>query len=433
MVMRVLAICYEDPEEILGGMGMHVREIYRALAKNGVDVDLVTSSTLDGSKDYLGFRKHHDDKLICWKPRRPDISCRYINDIQVAKALTRLIADRLRAGGDWDVIHMHEWTSVQLGRLCQNALGLPLVGTMHLCISYLSMISDPASNPASWGEADLYMMQQEGNLVCDPDEFILCSNAYVDIVRKHFLVERPINMIYNGIDTELWNPDAGDGERSVYDHSLHFSQGFPVPGRLIALFVGRIAEMKGITYLLDALEYADPGWQVVLAGEVNANTEEDKDRWEVTKRIKALESAHPERLRWVGFQHGQALRDLYAAADCVLMPSTHEPFGIVALEAMAMGCPLIATEVDGLGEIVCDGEDEYAMIIPAESPEAILAALKVLRRSTVRAELRALGLRRVRDFTWDVAADKTLEVYERAVRRRRDACPAEESNRAAAR
>jgi len=98
-----------------------------------------------------------------------------------------------------------------------------------------------------------------------------------------------------------------------------------------------------------------------------------------------------------------------------------------------MGCPLIATEVDGLGEIVCDGEDEYAMIIPAESPEAILAALKVLRRSTVRAELRALGLRRVRDFTWDVAADKTLEVYERAVRRRRDACPAEESNRAAAR
>jgi len=416
--MRVLAICYEDPEEILGGMGMHVREIYRSLAKMGVQIDLLTSGKQEGSKEYLGYRKHHDDKLICWKPRTPDISCRFMIDLQVAKSLTKLIADTYSRGGGWDVVHMHEWGSVQLGRMAQNALGLPLVGTMHLCLSYLAMFENPKTNLAEWGEADLYMMQQEGNLICDPNEVILCSDAYVDIVRRQFLTERPINMIHNGIDTELWNPTRGDGDRAIFDHELRFAEGFQ-HNRPIALFCGRVAEMKGIVYILDALEKVDPGWTVVIAGEVNANTEKDKEQWEVTQRIKKLERAHPERLRWVGFQHGQALRDLYAAADCVLMPSTHEPFGIVALEAMAMGAPLIATEVDGLGEIVC-GEDkrEYAMIIPPRSAECIVQALRILKKPDVRSELSGLGLERVRDFTWEKAAEQTLKVYERAISRR---------------
>lgn len=415
--MRVLSICYEDPEDILGGMGMHVREIYRSLAKVGVHVDLITSGTQEGSKDYLGYRKHHDDKLICWKPKTPDISCRFMIDIQVAKTLTKLIAETYGKGDRWDVIHIHEWSSVQLGRIAQNALNLPLVGTMHLCLTYLAFLENPETSPADWGDADLYMMQQEGNLLCDPNEIILCSNAYVDIVREQFMLERSVNMIYNGIDTDIWNPEAGDGEAAIYEHNLEFSQGIPLR-RPIALFCGRIAEMKGITYLLDALEAVDTGWLVVLAGEVNANTEADKDTWCVTQRIRKLEESHPERIRWVGFQRERKLRDLYAAADAVLMPSTHEPFGIVALEAMAMGAPLIATDVDGLGEIVIDSSgNEYAMIIPPRNPSAIAMALRDLKRKAIRTELQALGHKRAHDFSWDVAASKTLDVYQTAIRR----------------
>lgn len=412
--MRVLAICLEDPADILGGMGMHVRELYRALAAMGVEIDLLTQGTPEGSKQYLGFTRHFDDKHICFKPRKPDFACRLMVDIQMAKTLTRLIAER--GAGHWGVIHQHEWTSVQLARMARRALNLPLVGTMHLCLSWLAMTADKATSPGAWGQADQYMMQQEGNLVCDPDEFILCSHSYVRTVRGHFGVDRPINMVHNGINTLEWNPDNGDGARARYDHGLDFAAGHPAARRPLALFVGRIAEMKGITYLLDAVESCDTGWQVVLAGEVNANDEESKERWEVTQRIRKLERAHPERLRWVGFQHGQRLRDLYAAADCVLMPSTHEPFGIVSLEAMAMGAPLIATEVDGLGEVVNDESGgEYALIIPPQAPEAIVQALGVLRDQQVRAELRDLGLRRVRDFTWEAAAKATMDVYRRAM------------------
>jgi len=419
--MRVLAICYEDPADILGGMGRHVRELYRTLAARGVQVDLLTQGRPEGSEEYLGFTRHFDDKLVCAKPTKPDFACHLLADIQMAKTLTRLIAEK--GARHWDVIHQHEWTSVQLARMARDALNIPVVGTMHLCISRLAMLEDPTTNPADWGEADRYMFQQEGNLICDPDELILCSQAYVDMARSHFMAKRQINMIPNGIDLEKWNPAAGDGGRARFDHGLDFASGVPMTPRPMALYVGRIALMKGIEYLLDALEACDPGWQVVLAGEVNANDEESKEDWVVTKRIRALEKAHPERLRWVGFQRGQALRDLYAGAGCVVMPSTHEPFGIVALEAMAMGAPLIATEVDGLGEIVMDDHQEYAMIIPSRNPDAILAALRELHRSEIREELRYLGMRRARNYSWEAVADATTEVYGRAVgNRHRSLC-----------
>lgn len=400
--LRVLVICNEDPEHILGGMGMHVRELYRTLAQRDIRIDLLTDGAGDGSEPYLGFTKWYGDKHTCWKPRTAGLACLFTTELLMVKTLMRMIAD----GHRWDVIHMHEWGSVQLGRMARHALDIPLVGTMHLCISYLAQLD----NPDGWypsEPADHYMMQQEGNLLCDPDEAILCSNAYVELARRWLLINRPIHTIHNGICTREWNPDTGCAAVARVG----------LADRPMALQVGRIAEMKGIVPLLDAIEQHDTGWQVVLVGEVNANTSKDREDWIVTKRIRALEAAHPERLRWVGFQHGVDLRNLYAAADCVLMPSTHEPFGIVALEAMAMGCPLITTEVDGLKEVVCDDEGgEYAMIIPSRSPGAIVEALRVLEAPAVRTELRELGLRRVRDFTWDKAADETLAVYHKAVR-----------------
>ena len=100
------------------------------------------------------------------------------------------------------------------------------------------------------------------------------------------------------------------------------------------------------------------------------------------------------------------------------MPSVHEPFGLVALETMAMGVPLVCTEVDGLGEIVVDEEGrEYAMIIPPRSPQAIVDAAKALRSDAPWGELRTLGLGRVGSFTWDSAAERTIGVYRQAIGR----------------
>lgn len=410
--LRVLAICHEDPAWILGGMGMHCRELYRHMSKrDDVEIDFVTNGPGEGVEEFAGFRKHQADKLVCYKPRTADLSSFLFSDLQMSRTLMRMIA----SGQRWDLVHEHEWTSVQLGRMVRDALRIPLVGTMHLCITKLAMVEAPEcmSTIADWPEIEFYLRQQEGNLISDPDETILCSHAYVRIVRETFLTRRPIHMIHNGIDAEVWHPFAGDGERAKQAHGLD-------PDRLLGLYVGRIATMKGIVPLLEAIESNDTGWQIVIVGTVNANSDEEKEAWEVTQRLRELEAEHPERIKWIDFKHGQALHDLYTAADAVIMPSTHEPFGIVALEAMASGCPLLSTRVDGLGEIVDDGLEEYALIVPPNDPRSIVAGLHELRDPDFRETLARKGLSRIRAFTWEAAADKTIEVYRQALEQ---SCP----------
>lgn len=407
--MKVLAVCYEDPARILGGMGVHVRELYRAMATlGGVEIDLLTDGEHEGSVDYLGFKKHYSDKLICWRPRKPDFTCLALLDIQMARTLTRLLAQ----GHRWDLIHVHEWNSLQVARIARDALNVPMVGTMHLCLTHLAQLENPTMDYGSLREADLYMMQQEGALVCGSDELILCSQSYVNTARETFLTDRDIHMIHNGINRVEWHPGVGDGDRAKANNVLDRD-------RPIALFCGRIATMKGISYVLDVVEAEDTGWQIVVAGEVNANSRIEREGWEITRRLRRAERETPERLRWVGFREGQQLKDLYAAADVVLMPSIHEPFGIVALEAMAMGTPLISTEVDGLKEVVTDESNEYAMIIPPRSPKAIIAALDDLIDESKRIELQELGFCRAKHFSWKTAAEKTLSVYRRVLKRER--------------
>jgi glycogen(starch) synthase len=181
--------------------------------------------------------------------------------------------------------------------------------------------------------------------------------------------------------------------------------------------------MKGIRPLLDAVRLWDSGYQVVLAGEVNAESEEQKEQWEVTHTLRATEAKHPDRLRWVGFQDDAGRRGLYSAAEVGVMPSTHEPFGIVALEFMAAGVPLISTEVGGLGEVVTDGRGgEYSLIVEPNNSGQIHEALTLLRADAgARERLSALGRKRAAEFDWHTAADATVAVYEEIIRRKRDA------------
>ena len=417
-MIRVLAICMEDPSVLLGGMGRHVGELYRHMARReDVEIDLLTGGPGEGTIEIDGYRKHPIDKLVCWKPRSPDLASLLSGDLQMARTLARLLAE----GRRWDVVHQHEWNSGQTARMARDALKVPLVGTMHLCITRLGQVDTPMviEGPRTAPpETDLYLMQQEGHLVCDPRELILCSKSYVKQVRETFLTDRPVHMIYNGIDRERWFREAGDGDRARFQHGLPTGKlaGAFGEDRPIALYVGRIATMKGITQILDAVEAEDNGYCVVVCGEVNANSDEEKEGWTVTQRLRALEACMPWRFRWLGFRHGQELLDLYAAASVGLMPSIHEPFGIAALEHLAMGVPLIATEVDGLGEVVVDGSEEFGIIIPARSPRAIIEALKLRRRlaPAVVEGMRQAGYCRCQAFSWDAAAEQTVQVYHQA-------------------
>ena len=406
--MRVLGICHEDPYDILGGMGMHLRELYKEMAKrDDVEIDLLTSGPEEGSFPCDGYTRHVSDKLICYKPKSAGLASLYASDIQMIRKLTQLLA----AGKRWDLVHVHEWGSLQVARLVRDALNIPMVGTLHLCLTKQAIegTKDPkdlTSDPTQ------YMMQQEGHLAVDTDEFIVCSKAYEKIARKFFLTRRHIHIIYNGINREEWHPGVGNGIRARATHN--------VPPKDVCLYVGRIADMKGIRPLLDAIEARDTGYFYVLAGMVAADTKEQAENWDVTKRMRKMNEELPGRFKWVDFQHGEPLKDLFAAASIGIMPSTEEPFGIAALEHMAMGVPLISTQVEGLGEVVNDeAGGEYSLIIEPNDPGQIVAAVETLKNKDKRDELTRLGLKRAKDFTWEEVAEQTVEVYNTALERRR--------------
>jgi len=404
---RILVVCQEDPEYLLGGMGRHLQELYGAMASRGdVEIDMLVGGPAASSYEYRGCQKHHSHKLLCYKPKAPNMASLLVADIQLATTLMRLIAE----GKRWDLIHVHEWNALQVARMAREALGIPMVGTMHLCISKL--MEEAEADAAEYREPDLYLMQQEGHLIVDVDELILCSSAYIDMARKMFMTDRHINLIYNGIRPKQWSFDP----RAAVEVRERF--GLPLE-KPFALFCGRIAEMKGIRELLEAIAgWDDSPYHFVLVGEVNANSPDEAEAWDVTKRIRELEAGG--RLQWLGFQDDATLRGLYSAAEIGIMPSIHEPFGIVALEMMAAGLPLISTEVMGLGEIVTDEDGyEYALIIEPGSPRQIREAAQYLRENpTARHDLRTLGLERIDDFDWDSIAEKTLDLYCRTIERR---------------
>ena len=405
--LKILAICHEDPEYILGGMGRHVRELYQAMShRHNVEIDLLTSGPEEDSKRYLGYMKHHSDKFVCYKPSSANMTSLLTSDIQLTKTLMKLVNN----GRTWDIIHVHEWNAYQIAKLASESLRLPLVGTLHLCITKLMQDCNlPTDFRQDWSEEDIYLMQQESNLVTQCDEFILCSEAYKNIIREVFLTKRMINVVYNGIDQKYWKTLPAQAHKPTNSKT-----------RPIALFVGRIADMKGIRPLLKAIEMEDTGYKILLAGEINAGTEKQKEEWEVTQNLMALQRRYPERIQWLGFKDDEQLKGLYTIADVGIMPSIHEPFGIVALEFMTNGVPLISTEVDGLKEVVNDSNgNEYSLIIDANSPGQINEALKILKdNDTAKQELSVLGQKRARDFDWSVIVDQTLEVYKRAIENR---------------
>jgi glycosyltransferase involved in cell wall biosynthesis len=402
--MRVLAICVEDPELLLGGMGRHVRELYRAMARRpGTEIDLLTTGP-SPCKEFDGYRKWTYSHRVSQKPPAPGIRAVFQSDLQM---LGRLL-EMNRAGMEWDVIHAHEWSSWQVAQLAQQAFDLPIVSTMHLCMSALrtrDLPMDWVPRDQSWSELDVWIANQEGKLCIENDELILCSDSYCQIASQEYglgVICKEPHLIPNGIDLDDWHPGSGYGERARREHALE--------NRPVALFVGRIATMKGIEYLLEAVEREDTGYQVVIAGEVNADV--GGEDWHVTQKLRYLQNRYPERLRWLGFQRDQELKDLYSAARVVVMPSTHEPFGIVALEAMAMGVPLITTGVDGLSDVV---DDECSLRIRPRSSKAIITALHDLKDAGNRGDLQNAGIERVKQFNWDSIAEQTLGVYRLAV------------------
>ena len=396
---RVALLTKEYPPEVYGGAGVHVEYLARHLA------DLV------------------DVAVYCFGAPRQDalVAAAYEPWEALAKdgkgmALRSLSAD-LRMAADVvgaDLVHSHTWYTNFAGYLARVLYRVPHIMTSH------SLEPLRPWKAEQLGAGYRLSCWVERTAIESADAVIAVSQSMRDDVLSVYPAVDPerVKVVHNGIDPDEFFPDPATA--ALERHGLG-------PGTAYVLFVGRVPRQKGITYLLQAAKTIDPAAQVVLC--VGAADTPEFER-EVRSQLDELGRVRRDVVWIEEMLPRPELVQLMSHAAVFVCPSIYEPFGLINVEAMACGVPVVASAVGGIPEIVQDGQT--GLLVPFEpsgddfgspkDPEAfargmaervnqLLAAPEMARRFGAAGRRRALD-----EFTWDAVAKQTVEVYEQVMR-----------------
>jgi glycogen(starch) synthase len=375
-------------------LGRHVAGLSRAQAAAGTDVTVLTQQP-DGLADdevAAGVR-------VVRSPVRPadlgpDGLLHWVHEL--GDAMIRRAEDAL-AAPPVDLVHAHDWVGCRAGEALARAWGVPLVATLHA--TEAGLWSGWLDSPLSQGRHAL-----ECRLVQQAKEIIVCSEAMRAEVTS-FLGALPaaVHVVPNGVDAARWaNPGADDA-------GVRARLGLPEEGSLLVL-AGRVEFEKGGHVAIDALpaiRHAHPGTHLVIAG---VGSRLDDLREQARRRHVARAVSFPGRVP------GRDLAALMRQADVALAPSSYEPFGIVAIEALAAGTAVVAADVGGLRDPIRNGRT--GLLVPPGNPTALARAVNaLLDDAALRHRFGLAGKRHVRmRFTWPCIAERTGAIYERVVR-----------------
>jgi glycogen(starch) synthase len=296
-----------------------------------------------------------------------------------------MIRSGLRLCRNWipDVVHAHDWLVAHPAIALAEFFDVPLISTMH---------ATEAGRHSGWvhGAISRQVHAVESWLARESDSLIACSVSMAEEISALFGPGlAPISVIPNGIDSRLWT----FAPRRRHDG----------PPQL--LYFGRLEYEKGVHDAIAALpriRRSHPGTTLTIAGD---GTQQD---WltDVARKNKVLKA-----VRFVGRADHDELLALLHRADAAVLPSRYEPFGIVALEAIAAGTPLVTTNVGGLGEAVIDGKTGISC--PPRDPAALARAVRRVLDDPDAAQRRALAARErlTADFDWHTVAGRTAQVY----------------------
>jgi glycogen synthase len=401
--MNILLLTNEYPPNIYGGAGVHVDHLVRELEKcdNG----------------------RHRLQILCFGDQQEKGPGKTVTGIGAAEALAAaklrqpkildtLYRNIVMAGSvdAADVVHCHTWYTHLAGCLIKQLLQIPLVVTTHSLEPSRPWKKEQLGNgyyAAGW---------LEKTALINADRIIAVSRAMKNDIQEFFdAAPGKVEVIYNGIDVEVYRPTRNDAVLEEYGID---------PNMPYILFVGRVTRQKGIVHLLRALHHVEATYQVVLCAGA-ADTPEIAE--EVTAMVAAVRADTPNQVVWIQeMVPVERLVTLYSHAAVFVCPSVYEPFGIINLEAMACGTPVVASAVGGIPEVVV--HEKTGLLVPFEKagPETaepkdpqrfardLAAAVDTLMRSPEkRAAMGTAARRRVKEhFSWKSIARRTLAVYE---------------------
>lgn len=389
--MRVLILSWEYPPHVVGGLGKHIMDLAPALIRQGIEVHVVTPLLAGGAEREITADGTHVYRVAS----APMEAYGFTSFVQHTNGNIELVARKLlHELGDIDLIHAHDWLSAHAGVALKHAWRRPLVVTIHATErgrqgGYIGGGHAEQVNHIEWW------------LSYEAWRLIACSHFMARQINDYFGAPLDkIDVVPNGIYIKP-NPFASSIER------LAFRRRFADDDQPLVYYVGRVVYEKGLHILLDAWPQVlaeFPRARLVIAG-TGAYLDALKHR--------AWAAGNSSSVHFAGFISDEERDKLYRCADVATFPSLYEPFGIVALEAMAACCPVVVAETGGLAEVV--KLHETGLTVHPNDPGSlawgIIHTLTHPDWSHTRAENALQVIASL--FSWDEIATSTIAVYRR--------------------
>jgi len=388
-----------------GGMNVYVRDLSRELARRGHHVDVYTRSQ-DSSLSRISHRLGRGARVI-HLPAGPEHPYdKHLVYDHLPEFVDGVMAQAAADGIRYDVLHSHYWLSGAVALELRAGAGTPVAHMFH---TLGKMKNSVARRPAERETARRIAVEAE--IVRSVDALVAATQAEEDqLVRLYGAGPDDIRVISPGVDTERFHPIP------VAYAKDHIGL---CPERRTILFVGRIEPLKGIDSLLQAIALIverQPGLReglcVPIVGGDPDRVREDDEMMRLQELREALGIG--DIITFLGAKDQDTLQYYYAAAEMVVMPSDYESFGMVALEAMACGTPVIASDVGGLAFLVKDGRTGYR--VPARDSRSL--ADRITRLLTDEALRRRIGERAAcwaESYAWPRIANQIEALYEEFV------------------
>jgi len=386
--MNICMLTWEYPPRIVGGLARHCFGLARALARMGHSVHVVTL-------DFPGAPQYEESDGV--KIYRTPIELGHPSFIVWTLLFNHFMEKKigmLSRNIKFDVIHAHDWLVAFASIASKHYLKAPLISTIH---------STEIGRSYGLHNPDSYLIDGiEWWLTYESKRVIVASNSMKNEVEGHFrLPSWKIDVIPNAVDASKYEITV---DRALVKRRFGIDS-----SERIVLFVGRLVPQKGVEYLIMAtpkIVAQHPEARIVIVG----------DGWSKDQLWNlAASTGYRHKITFLGFLSDQDLIELTLSSDVLVVPSIYEPFGIVALEGMAAGVPVVASNTGGLAEVI--EHDKTGFLAYRENSDSIAWGVnKILSDSDYASQLVQNAKRKIREvYSWDAVAKRTVETYEKAL------------------
>jgi len=382
--INVLMLSWEFPPRVVGGIAAHLYDLSRALVKKGAKVTVITCDFPETEKEeYVdGVYVYRVDSYHF--PSPDFASWTLLMNLNMQKEALDLVnsmgLDKI------DIIHAHDWLVAPTAIALKHCFRKPLIATIH-STEYGRRRGINSDYQRMIHEIEWWLTYESWKTIC-------CSKYMSEQVAHVFgLPKDKITIIPNGVDPSKFYFE--------FNHE-DFKKKFAFPWEKIVLFVGRLVPEKGVNVLIGAVPKilsSYPNVKFIVVGDGYTKSSAMDLAWYFGVYHKIF---------FTGFVEESTLRSLYKIADVVTVPSVYEPFGIVALEAMAANVPLVVSDSCGLPEIV-EHDVDGVKVHPDNSDSLASGLLRILTDSGYADKIRNNASKKIHEiYNWDRIAEKTM-------------------------